>query len=147
MWVIVPGRVVSKANHRQKSRTSGAASWSAVAAYETEVATELRRARPATWPHVPSVLPAKSERHDIVSVIAARTRMDVGNISKSILDAGQYVLYTSDSQISASAELVERNRQDQATLIAFACVTPGVNKEHALIELLASVTKLLYSSG
>lgn len=143
LWIHIPGRVVSKANHRHTTTTSHSASWASIRAYENEISTEVRRARPTNWPRPPHTLPPPAHRTQFVAVIAAATAMDVGNISKSVFDAAEHILYTNDKQVVAASELVHRNVTPPGTLIAFACVPLGIEPEDVLIGLLTSTVTLL----
>lgn len=143
LWIHVPGRVVSKANHRHTTTTSHSASWASIRAYENEISTELRRARPTNWPRPPHTLPPPAHRTQFVAVIAAATAMDVGNISKSVFDAAEQILYTNDKQVVATSELVHRTVTPPGTLISFAYVPIGIEPEDVLIDLLSFTVALL----
>ena len=141
-WVNIPGAVVSKSNHRKATATSGSASWRKVKNYESEVSFELRRARPQHWPTPPMSLPPRESRLPFVAVIAAVTRMDAGNISKSLLDAAQGVIYFSDAHVLAVSEIVERSGTP-GTLIAFAVPDHDTHPALAVSELTRKVHHLL----
>lgn len=115
LWFTVPGRVHSKSNHRH-----GNGNWADLVAYEDEVAMTSRAARPSAWPEVDDVSP----RPVVVAVLVARTGVDAGNLSKSILDACQNVLYVDDRQVTGLSDLVEPTRTGQGLLAAFAALSP-----------------------
>jgi hypothetical protein len=119
-WVLVPMQLRSKSNFR-RGRTS---EWRSHRSFEEEVAVELRRFLPQSWlterPEDPL-----NRRPRYASVIAARSAVDAGNFSKSILDAAEGVVFTNDAQVQVTTALSERGRRDPYLLMAFAQLTPG----------------------
>lgn len=109
MWFSVPGRVLSKSNFRNSKGNS----WRAVSEYEQVVSATARAARPSGWPTLVQDAP-------VVAILAARTGIDAGNISKSVLDACQNVLYRSDAYVRCLTDLAVPARNDLGLFAAFA---------------------------
>jgi hypothetical protein len=124
-WFAIPP-AVSKSNHRQTDLSSSA--WGQLIAFETSVHLAARTHRPAGWP-TPPVQPARTktavaDRNRVVCVLAARSLLDAGNLSKSVLDACEGSLYVTDAAVLAETSMVERGRTDQWACAAFALVPP-----------------------
>jgi hypothetical protein len=60
-----------------------------------------------------------------VAVTVARSTIDAGNHSKSVLDAAEGVLYVNDAQVAASCAVAERGLKDPYLLVGFAHLAPG----------------------
>jgi hypothetical protein len=89
------------------------------------------------------------DRPVYVAVTIARSTIDAGNHSKSVLDAAEGVLYCNDAQVAASCAVAERGLKDPYLLVAFACLRPGAGvtdvatATSALLEqVTAQLTKL-----
>lgn len=139
-WVYVDGTVRSKSNYRQDGRGS----WVDLANYETAVFSQLRTARPAGWDQGDPAAPVPA-RPQVVAVLAARTMLDVGNISKSVLDAAEGVLYVTDAQVSALSEFSTRTRSKPGLIAAFALLPAGsgaCDAARAAASLLSQVTDI-----
>lgn len=135
MWVTVPGRVRSKSNYRKRRDSS----WGEVSSYEEEVHTMLRAARPRGWP-TPDDSVAGDQRPVIVVVLAARTGLDAGNLSKSILDAAEGALYVTDAQVRSVTDLVVPSRTDQGLFAAFAALPLDTDIAGVLVAQTALLT-------
>lgn len=120
---LLTGQVVSKSNFRRGDQT-----WRKVRDFEDAVALEARIAMPLDWHYVADSVPV-SKRPKIVSVIAARTLLDAGNISKSILDAVQGILYANDAEVASVTEMVTRSRSNQAAVVTFAQLPSTASQE------------------
>lgn len=141
LWVYVPAAPVSKANHRVSTTSSRSAPWAKVRAFEAEVALLLRRARPAGWDASGSG-PVRARPATVVAVFASTT-LDAGNVSKSVLDAAQGVLYPSDAQVPACAEVVQRSLSDRWMVVAAAQPAKGVAAHEALTALVGAAAGLV----
>lgn len=106
-------QVISKSNFRRGDQT-----WRKVRDFEDAVAMEARIALPLDWVSGNPDSPVAA-RPKVVAVISARTLLDAGNISKSILDAVQGVLYVNDAEVAAVTEMVTRSRSNQGAVVSF----------------------------
>lgn len=114
----------SKSNFRRSRRGSGGnETWELSKAFEESLGWLVRAARPAAW-----VLGDRdavlAERPVVVAAIAARSRIDVANFSKSVLDACEGVLYVTDASVLGVVCLGERGVGDD-TLLGFAQLPPA----------------------
>jgi Holliday junction resolvase RusA-like endonuclease len=118
---IIPGQLRSKSNFRRSGRSG---EWSSIRRFEDEVALLARLARPAQWrvgdPDVPV-----AQRPAVVVVIWSRTLIDAGNLSKSLQDAVEGIVYVTDASVRAVVEVSERARSDQRTVVGFAQLPPA----------------------
>ena len=121
-WVHVAGDVRSKSNYRHDRNSR--AKWATVEAYEAQVRADVRRARPTGWGQGNPEVPVPG-RPRVVVALAARTMLDIGNVSKSVLDACQGVLYVSDAQVGAAGEFGTRTACDPGLFAAFALLPVG----------------------
>lgn len=129
-WVCVPGKVLSKSNYRNGSGAAARQGWKAVHTYEDNLSLLVRASRPSGW-KVPSMDLALSQRPVTVAALVARTTLDTGNISKSILDACQLVLVGNDAEFKAVMEVAERTRKDQGVVAAFDQLPPLTSAQDA----------------
>jgi hypothetical protein len=136
-WVLTENRIRSKSNFR---RSKSSAAWRANQDFETTLALSLRAARPLTWPVVDGAIPL-SERPVFVAVTFAKSTIDAGNHSKSVLDAAEGVVYVNDAQVAASCAVAERGLSDPYLLIAFAQLPPGSS-----LQEIASAGSVLLSA-
>lgn len=139
----------SKSNFRRSRRGSTqSGAWDRSKAFEESLGWLVRAARPAAW-----VLGDRdavlAERPVVVAAIAARSRIDVANFSKSVLDACEGVLYVTDASVLGVLCLGERGVGDD-TLLGFAQLDPGSSPEvvaEALGVLGANLAERLASTG
>lgn len=132
--VFETGPVKSKSNFRR----SATSKWSDVSAFESEVGILARQSRPAEW--VVDDQEKLADRPVVVAVISAVTMLDAGNLSKSILDGAEGVLYRNDASVVLVMEHAERSKSGQKAVIAFAQLPAGSSKEE-----LAQVAAELFS--
>lgn len=132
----VPGPLLSKSNFR-RGGARPAAQWRSLSRFEQGVSASARAARPDSW-QVPDAGVPLAQRPVVVSAIAARSLLDVGNFHKSLLDACQGVLFVSDAQVRAVLAVGERGRQGQRAIAGFALLRPA----SSLQELSAGVSAL-----
>jgi hypothetical protein len=125
-WVLMQVPLRSKSNFR-RGRDSG---WRAYRGFEDEVALEVRRFLPDSWAEDSPATPLP-RRPRYASVIAARSAIDAGNYSKSVLDACEGIVFTNDAQVQVTTALSERGRRDPYLLVAFAQLPPGSDPHHA----------------
>lgn len=116
--VEVPFAFVSKSNFR-RARASG--SWATNRSFEDSVAVLVRSARPAMWLTDQPTAPLASRSIVVVSLYA-RTTLDAANLSKSVLDAAEGLLYVNDAQVAYCSALATRARAEQRGYVAAAQV-------------------------
>lgn len=139
--VWIPGRVRSKSNYRHDKK----AAWSELAAYDEAVYLAVRQHLPASWTQpadnsLPASLrgmgafttsePAPASPDTVLPVVvhlAARTLLDTGNVSKSVLDALEGLLYANDAHVAAASEHVVRTKTGQGLLASFAQLDPDAD--------------------
>jgi hypothetical protein len=78
-----------------------------------------------------------------VALVAARTLLDVSNLSKSVLDALEGIVYVTDAQVVAETSLSERGRSDQWLSVAFA----RLDRPRTLLEVTAAASALVTAWG
>jgi len=122
-WVLTENRIRSKSNFR---RSNSSLAWRANQEFETSLALSLRAARPLTWPVVDADIPL-NERPMFIVVTFAKSTIDAGNHSKSVLDAAEGVIYVNDAQVAASCAVAERGLSDPYLLIGIAELPPRSN--------------------
>jgi len=137
-WVLTESRIRSKSNFRRSSRSEA---WRANQDFENAMALALRAGRPLTWPAVETDL-QMSERPVIIAVTFAKSTIDAGNHSKSVLDAAEGVVYVNDAQVAASCAVAERGLADPYLLVAFAELPAG-----SPVEEVASAASALLSAA
>lgn len=134
LWVRLDTAVLSKSNYRHRSRSRGAMDWGKLRTFDELTSLSVRAARPADWlPADPAVPVARRPR--LVSVMVARTTLDAGNVSKSILDSCQGIVMATDAEVVAVSEVVTRSRLNPGAVIAFAQFPGGC----ALSDVTASL--------
>lgn len=127
--VVLP-KMVSKSNYRRGDSRS----WRKNASFERECALLLKSAMPSSW-SLGSADDPLSERPRVVVAIAAVTLVDAGNISKSLLDAAESVLYINDASVWATTQVVSRRKNGQRTAACFIHVPPGSDLD--VVDLLS----------
>lgn len=137
-WVPLPA-VRSKSNYRHQRH---AGKWDRLRAFEDEVLLTVRAALPDGWDVGDANRPL-AERPVVVACVAARTLLDAGNISKSVLDAAQGVVYHSDASVRAVSEFTQRARLDQDGAVGFALLRAGCSDEEVL-EVLSALPRALH---
>ena len=114
----------SKSNFRRSRRGSEhGGTWERSKAFEESLGWLVRAARPEGWVLGERTVPLDT-RPVVVAAIAARSRLDVANFSKSVLDACEGVLYVTDASVLGVVCLGERGVGDD-TLLGFAQLDPG----------------------
>lgn len=120
--VALPFAVRSKSNarrFRQGSRPRAGDDWASFADFEARVGDVFAAAVPAAWDPGDPAAPVAA-RPVVVCFIAARTLLDSANISKSVVDAGQKVLYPTDTTVRATGDVTVRSRSRQHGHVGFA---------------------------
>ncbi len=119
-WVLLPIQLRSKSNFRRGAHRR----WGTYRGFEEELAVEMRRFLPDGWitEEPSSALPTRPR---YASVIAARSMIDAGNFSKSVLDACEGVVFTNDAQVQVTTALADRSKKEPYVLVAFAQLAPS----------------------
>lgn len=131
-------RVRSKSNYRHSRRSS---TWSSIQGFEGEVCIEAKAACPEDW-QMGDLADPIAARPGVVACVAARTMLDAGNLSKSVLDAVQGVVYHSDASVRGVTELTRRARANQNGVAAFVLLDAAA-PESEVLEVLAELPAAL----
>jgi hypothetical protein len=131
--VLLP-KMVSKSNYRRGDSSK----WRRNVAFERECSLLLKSSMPESWT-LGSPLDPLVDRPRVVVAIAAVTLLDAGNISKSLLDAAEGVLYLNDASVWAVTQVVSRKRANQKTAACFIHVPAGVDLD--VVELLSAASR------
>lgn len=124
-WVALPVAPCSKSNHRRyRHGAAGADRWDRFAAFETVLAATVSPQRVGCpWPlHADRALP---QRPVVALYLYARTTIDTLNLSKSVGDALEGVLYANDASVLAALAASTRTRRHPGLLLSAAWLPPG----------------------
>lgn len=130
----------SKSNFRRHQRSSKMSPWERSKEFEEYLGWLARAVRPADWVVGDRSADLKN-RPVVVASIAARSRVDVANFSKSVLDACEGVLYVTDASVLGVSSVGERG-DGARTFLGFAQLAPGASPgevTEALTALTAAV--------
>lgn len=142
-WFELPFALVSKSNFRRSSDATRE-DWKRVQDFEAEVRRLGAKFRPPGWElgeRAPAPVPSRPQ---VLCFMWGRTLLDAANLSKSILDALEGVLFHADSSARRVDQAVTRSGVDQRGFIAFAQLAPGspmrdvLKVHHRLVELSCS---------
>ena len=114
----LPSQLQSKSNFRRGSN------WRPLTAFSDSVATTALMFRPAGWV-TGSADCSVAERPPVVAVVAARTLLDSSNLSKSVLDAVEGVLYHTDASVRGETSVSYRSGTSQRGFAGFALLRDG----------------------
>lgn len=143
-WFSPQTHLRSKSNFRRVKKGSSAdGDWRSLKRFEQTISTTARIARPSTW-KIGNDNIAVSARPMIVSVVVARSMLDSGNFSKSVLDACEGVVFHTDASVVASTGVSERGRIGQRCVIGFARLAPGSSLEN-VAKAVAALSHCLVS--
>lgn len=138
--------VETKSNFRRTGKGgAGSADWKRNQGFEALVNLELLRARPTGW-DLGSPRADVSSRPSVVGFIFATTLKDAANLSKSIPDAAQRVVYHTDASLAYILSGTARRGPDTGCWISFALLDPGARRIdclRAVWELSAQVSALI----
>ena len=137
-WVDVPLSLRSKSNFR---RGAGRGEWARQRSFSEDLARIVRAAVPVDW-ELGSFDAALKDRPVVVAVIVARSVLDAGNFSKSVLDACEGVVFHNDASVLHSGAYGERGRTDQRIMLGFARLESGAS----LDQLVAAASALSMAS-
>ena len=112
-------QVRSKSNYRSTRAKSGA--WREFAEFEKHASLLLRQSMPSDWT-LGDAQDTILYRPQVVSCVLASTMLDAGNISKSVLDAAEGVVYHNDASVRAVTQLIRRSSKGQSGAVGFAMI-------------------------
>lgn len=123
----IPVEVRSKSNARRYNpkKVADRQRWRAYRSYEELVASFVSDALPEGWELGPPPPAPVAQRPAVVSFIFARSLLDAANLSKSILDGLEGIVYWTDAAVRFSGSLGVRGRHGDSALVAFARLDPG----------------------
>lgn len=139
-WFDVPFPVRSKSNYRHSRRPEARAQWETEKAFQAALANLAASAVPGGWDPGDGEVPLE-RRPAVVAVIGARTLLDAGNLSKSVLDALEDVTYVNDASVRACLTVAVRTGKGNRGVVALARLAPGAS----VTELVAATTELTTS--
>jgi hypothetical protein len=119
----VPLALRSKSNFRRYNTRQKSGSWEDAREFERSLGLLVLSNRPHGW-DIGDAARDLASRPVVVAAIAARSRIDVANYSKSVLDACQGVLYVSDASVLGVTALGERGASS-AMALGFARLPAG----------------------
>ena len=107
--VITVDRPKSKSNYSSSKRSAAnRAKWKAIKSFELDLESRASMAKHRLWPlDYPDL--AVSDRPQVCAAIFASCMIDAGNLSKSVLDAFEGVLYDNDAQVRSLQEASVRS--------------------------------------
>ncbi len=134
--------LLSKSNFRRGKARSAGAGWKAGQQFERSVAYTVRSVLPDTWELGPRD-EGVAQRPVIVVQIFADTMLDSGNLSKSVHDALEGVVYHTDASVAYSGSLSRRTRSGQRSFVAVARLAPGAATAEIVAAQAALATALV----
>lgn len=123
-WIELGFPLQSKSNFRRGSARSAGSGWKASQEFERSVGYAVRAALPEGW-QMGERDAGVAQRPVVVVQIFADTMLDSGNLSKSVLDALEGVVFHTDASVAYSGSLARRTRTDQRSFLAIALLAPG----------------------
>lgn len=118
----LPYKLKSKSNFRRSNNTR---EWAEYKNFEKTTKLLLLSNKPSDWAMSGRDTPV-ALRNKVLVCIVARSVLDVGNYSKSLLDAAEGVLFYNDSEVSGLLSLGERGKSTQMATVGFKQVPPGL---------------------
>ena len=141
-WIKIEDTIKSKSNYRRGNNK--VQNWLPYKKFESDLSLIISTKLPKGW-KVGSREKSLKERPIIVAVIISQSNLDSSNISKSILDACEGLVYLNDASVKATITITEKplkKNQDNKTILAFASLPP----ESSLRDQIAAATALLNQS-
>lgn len=138
--VVLDAPVRSKSNYRRRQQHGQR--WGQVQEFEGKLREALQWAVPERWP-VDDKSTGMQSRWGVVGSVYARALLDTSNLSKSIYDAAEGVLYFNDAQVRAEASFLDRSRNNNRLVCGFALIEPGTTAIGAQEALEALSTQVL----
>ena len=118
--VELPIKLKSKSNFR---RNKSSKEWLEYKNFEKNVKLFLLSSKPATWVNSLKEDPL-NKRMKVVVSIASCSVLDVGNYSKSLLDAAEGALFVNDSEVVSLTCIGKRTLKSDITVVGFKQVDP-----------------------
>lgn len=130
----LPYPLRSKSNFRRGVKDK---EWNNYKNFEKITKLLLLSKKPEDWVTTDGAKPVNL-RNKVVVCIVSRTTLDVGNYSKSLLDAAEGILFHNDSEVSGLACIGDRGRSNYTTLVGFKQLSP----EATLLEVNTGLAEL-----
>ena len=139
-------KIKSKSNYRRGNKKIQ--SWKPYKKFENDLALVISTEIPDNW-YLGEKEKAVRDRPIIVATIISETNLDSSNVSKSILDACEGLLYYNDASVKITTTVTEKplkRNQDCKTVIAFALLSPyaTLSEQIAASKVLLEKTKEAY---
>ena len=144
-WIKIEDTIKSKSNYRRGNNK--VQNWLPYRKFENDLSFIVSTKLPNNW-EIGNREQSLKERPIIVAVIIAQSNLDSSNISKSILDACEGLVYLNDASVKTSITITEKplkKNQDNKTILAFASLPPKATLEDqvkASTELLSQCKEL-----
>ena len=138
-WIKIEDTIKSKSNYRRGNNK--VQNWLPYRKFENDLSFIISTKLPSNW-EIGNREQSLKERPIIVAVIIAQSNLDSSNISKSILDACEGLVYLNDASVKATITITEKplkKNQDNKTIVAFALL----DNEATLEEQVKASTALL----
>jgi hypothetical protein len=120
----------SKSNFRRVS-SSDRSDWARQRKFEDDLRLVVAASLPEGWETGTADEPL-AKRPVVVAVICARTLLDAANLSKSVIDACEGLVYINDASVAAVTTLAERTGIEHGGEVAFCRLGPGASPQDAL---------------
>lgn len=123
-----PGTPLKSKSNFRRGNQKGTKGWGSLRQFEHTISTTAKLACPESWEIGDNSAPVAT-RPMIISVVIARSLLDAGNFSKSLLDACEGVVFHTDASVVASTAIAKRGRISQGCIVGFARLEPGSEME------------------
>lgn len=123
-WFELPFAMRSKSNFRRYS-DAARGDWDVLQRFERDVRRVAARFQPAAWLLGDPPPAPVATRPQVLCFMWARTVIDAGNLSKSVIDALEGLYFHTDSSVRSDHSIVTRSRTDQRGFVALAQLPPG----------------------
>ena len=137
-YLHIPFALKSKSNFR---RSSNSKIWDQEKSFSRDISILAANARPSAWP-LGDINDSLSQRPIIIATVFAVSTLDTANLSKSILDAMETVVYHNDAQVRCISAVSTRSRTNQQGGVAVA----ALHSESSLATIIEAAAKLTESS-
>lgn len=127
-WCSLPFPLRSKSNFRRGGQRSSA-QWQAEQRFRSDVANVVGAALPGGWDPGDAADPVARRPVMVVALVAA-SPLDTANLSKSVLDALEGLVFVNDAQVRAETAMSERRRGGQSAVLAAARLDPAATMDH-----------------
>jgi hypothetical protein len=121
----------SKSNFRRSTTGSGRGEWARQRKFEDDLRLVVAAALPDGW-DMGSADHTVANRPVVVMLICARTLLDAANLSKSVPDAVEGLVYHNDASVASVVTLAERTGRAHGGEVAFCRLQPGATPGEVL---------------